>query len=946
MDGRAASAIIFRFGLFEADANSVTLMRNGVRVKIQDQPFRVLVLLLERPGEIVTREELRQRLWPEGTYVDFDGSLNVILKKLRVALDEDSDNPRFIETVPRRGYRFIAPVSLDRKPETVPPQIATAAPPKEIRPAETVSATTTVPAWAARPIFTYVASAAVLVALISAGLMWYYRAPSLSHAAAPVQVRKSVAVLGFHSLSGRAEDAWLATALSEMLSTELSGGEKLRLVSGEDVANLRIASPWSQTDTLDQGTTARIGNALNSDTLVLGSYTIIGNPGRGQIRLDVRMQDARTGEILTEIAEIGSAQDLFRLVSRAGGKLRDRLGVPPLQDTDEAGILASLPLDPDAARFYSLGIAKLRQFDALAAKDLLQQAAEADPKYSLGHAMLARAWGQLGYEQKRREEAKKALDLSGDLPRSERLLVQGDYYESIGDHEKASSTYRTLFELFPDSVEYGLQLATAQLLASHGSEGLATLARLRQLPPPASDDPNIDLVAARIAPVKADSLKLIRAALAKASAQGKRLVYARGRHDDCITLVYGEHPNDADVPCQEAYNTFLAAGNRLAAADTLRLMADRQEASGHTDDALATYNRAVAMLRSLGDHEKMGAVLNNMGTVLMNHGKLDAAEPLFKEAKSHFEEAGDRGNALAPVANMADLFYLRGQLPAASRAYEQALQMMEGIDPVDPSYVLYRLGDLQLSQGKLKEARQQVERSIESLHGEAAEPMSSALLVSGELSEAEGNLPAAHDAFNRSLQIRQTLGDPTLVAEAQSELADLAVLEKQPQLAENQIRQAIAQFQKATSAPDLVSGYTILSRALLMQEKLDEARKAVQGAIEAGRGISDPALKMRTAIQAASIDMAGSDPQAINPAHQQLRSTITLARKLGYRNIEMESRLVLGQFDLRTSAASGRTSLTVLASEARGNGFEFIARQAEQALTGASNVVAQNQPGR
>src|SRR5581483_857360 len=108
---------LFRFGLFEAEPASSTLTRNGVRVKIQEQPFRVLVLLLERPGEIVTREELRQKLWPEGTYVDFDGSLNVILKKLRAAIDDDSDNPRFIETVPRRGYRFIAPV------ETIEPQI-------------------------------------------------------------------------------------------------------------------------------------------------------------------------------------------------------------------------------------------------------------------------------------------------------------------------------------------------------------------------------------------------------------------------------------------------------------------------------------------------------------------------------------------------------------------------------------------------------------------------------------------------------------------------------------------------------------------------------------------------------------------------------------------------------------------------------------------------------
>src|SRR5713101_9761659 len=109
MERPVQSSKIFRFGLFEADVGRDALRRNGVRVRIQDQPFRVLILLLERPGEIVTRDELRQKLWPEGTFVDFDGSLNVILKKLRAAVDDGPENPRFIETVPRRGYRFIAP---------------------------------------------------------------------------------------------------------------------------------------------------------------------------------------------------------------------------------------------------------------------------------------------------------------------------------------------------------------------------------------------------------------------------------------------------------------------------------------------------------------------------------------------------------------------------------------------------------------------------------------------------------------------------------------------------------------------------------------------------------------------------------------------------------------------------------------------------------------------
>src|SRR5439155_14484849 len=121
-----------------------------------------------------------------------------------------------------------------------------------------------------------------------------------------------------------------------------------------------------------------------------------------------------------------------------------------------------LPLNPDAARFYALGLSKLRHFDALAAKDLLIEATQADPKFSLGHAMLARAWAQLGYEQKHREEAKKALDLSTDLPRADRMLVEADYYQSGGNQERAASIYHTLFELFPDNLDYGLQLAGTQ----------------------------------------------------------------------------------------------------------------------------------------------------------------------------------------------------------------------------------------------------------------------------------------------------------------------------------------------------------------------------------------------------------------------------------------------------------------------------------------------------
>ena len=110
MDERLNASSRVRFGTFELDLDSGELRRSGVKLKLQEQPFRLLAMLLERPGEVVTREEVRERLWSADTFVDFDHSLNTAIKKLRQALGDSAENPRFIETLARRGYRFIAPV--------------------------------------------------------------------------------------------------------------------------------------------------------------------------------------------------------------------------------------------------------------------------------------------------------------------------------------------------------------------------------------------------------------------------------------------------------------------------------------------------------------------------------------------------------------------------------------------------------------------------------------------------------------------------------------------------------------------------------------------------------------------------------------------------------------------------------------------------------------------
>src|SRR5207302_2493334 len=123
---------LFRFGIFEADQSTGELRKQGRRVLLQGQPFDVLIMLLDRPGEVVSRTQIRERLWPEGTFVDFDHSLNTAVNKIRDVLGDSASSPRFIETLARRGYRFIAPVQTESS-NAIPPQ--TVAEPKPFPPA-------------------------------------------------------------------------------------------------------------------------------------------------------------------------------------------------------------------------------------------------------------------------------------------------------------------------------------------------------------------------------------------------------------------------------------------------------------------------------------------------------------------------------------------------------------------------------------------------------------------------------------------------------------------------------------------------------------------------------------------------------------------------------------------------------------------------------------------
>src|SRR6266478_4103439 len=242
-------SVILRFGVFEVDVRAGELRKQGVRIKLQEQPFHVLTILLKRPGEVITREELRNQNWPADTFVDFDNSLNTAINKLREALGDSADNPRFIETLPRRGYRFIAPISgVDGTTRGTATGVNVAAPTRSRK-------------------LLVAAAVVVLAAGIAGGLLW--RARQARH----LTERDTIVLGDFANSTG---DAVFDGTLREGLSVQLQQSPFLSLVSGEGIQQtLRMMKRPANTR-LTPEITREVCQRTSSAAALDGSIALIG----------------------------------------------------------------------------------------------------------------------------------------------------------------------------------------------------------------------------------------------------------------------------------------------------------------------------------------------------------------------------------------------------------------------------------------------------------------------------------------------------------------------------------------------------------------------------------------------------------------------------------------------------------------------------------------------
>src|SRR5208337_862297 len=409
-DGSSSVAPLhLRFGLYEVDLQRRELRKGGLRLRIPHQSFQVLAMLLERPGQVISREDLKRELWPSDVFVNYERSLNSAVQKLRSALRDTSRKPRYIETLPREGYRFIASVEPLIPVSTGAPADAEILDSVELPSDNNTSDELSTGPSAQYRSWRYRAAASLFLVLII-GHGWHryrsrnQRVPTAQTQPAPVipssLARRSVAIIGFTNVSGNARNSWLSTAFTEMLATELAAGDHLRTVAEEHVARAKLELSLTNKDSYGGNTLTSIRKDIGCDYVVAGSYLAIVQVGNGRVRLDARLQDAVTGDTVASVAVVGSQSDLFDLASRAGEQLRAKLGVGTLTSTEAEAVKLALPSNPEAARLYSDGLAKLRVYDDVAAGDLLERVIRLQPEYSPAYSALATAWSDLGYDAK------------------------------------------------------------------------------------------------------------------------------------------------------------------------------------------------------------------------------------------------------------------------------------------------------------------------------------------------------------------------------------------------------------------------------------------------------------------------------------------------------------------------------------------------------------------
>jgi serine/threonine protein kinase/Tfp pilus assembly protein PilF len=742
--------------------------------------------------------------------------------------------------------------------------------------------------------------------------------------------RRSVAVLGFKNLSGAPDRAWVSTALAEMLTTELGAGGKLRTIPGETVARVKADLALPDSESLGKESLSRIYESIGSNLVVLGSYLHV----NGVIRVDLRVQDTSAGQTIATTSETGTENQFFDLVKRVGESLRSQCGAGRPSAEELAATRASEPVSAEAAKYYAEGLAKLRTFDALTARDLFQQAVQTDPRNAIAYSALGAAWSQLGYDDKAMRESKAAFELAGTLSQKDKLSIEAQYRENTHDWERAVEIYQSLWTFFPDDLEYGLHLAGAQVSAGKGADSLTTVDRLRRLSLPSREDVRIDLAEGSAADSISDYRRqqsAAKRALAKARKLGLRLLTAQALLQQCWSSRNLGEFSEAIRSGEEAKAILEAAGDSRAQAQALTCMGSVVADQGQLNTARDMREQALLLANKVGAQKDIAGALINLGNISVAQGDLEKSTEQYRNALSVSQNIGDKPDALLAQNNIAANLILACDFGSAEKMSAGALRTASEIGDqagyvtalTNLALIHFRLGNLSASKKALAESL------IKARELGWKSAIAAILNTTAEVALAEGDLAGSEQAARESLKTESEIGEQGGVASVNILLA-LLNIEKGNFVVAGQLGQSAAEeFEKENNGDQEASARTVIAESLAAQDKLTQAAAELDHTKELA--IHDQYVLIGRDIQSAHL-WARSKRAA--ESLRQLEKIQKRARDLGVPGHELRARLEQAQAEfLAGDVRAARANAVSAQHDAERIGYKLIARKAAAFVT-------------
>jgi DNA-binding winged helix-turn-helix (wHTH) protein/tetratricopeptide (TPR) repeat protein len=939
-----------RFDKFELDLDTGRLTCRGISRRLENQPRRVLSHLIAQRNRLVSREELIKLLWPDQIHGDFDHRLDKVLAKMRVSLNDQAANPKFVETLRGRGFQFIGKVE---SPEAIPPLVPSSAievdaptrglaghssPEIQIKHSEPDLLPQVAPMRSRWPRVVLLGATAV-ASIILVSLRYMHSEKALP--ATPTftaSLTSSVLVLGLKPATDGAQSPWISEAMTMWLADAIETGNKLHVVSGKNADAEEYVRSVANTG-MPRSTLSEIRSLTGADLVIFGTYEVKSLPSGPIWHIELWAQSTHNPDSIQQANASGLEEDGPNVIKEAQGALAAKHGFATGADKNPGLLQAPLPTSSAAARLYMEGLLAMARFDPLEASGLLTQAVELQPDYAYTHVLLAEAWTDLGNRQKATQEYELALRNSQGMSPRQQAELWALRCRISGDWTTVANVYTDLLRQYPGNAGYMLKIAWARIVMGRGKEALSMLSAG---PASGSHDRHAAQFALARSAAEANLSQfdgqLTDATLAQQSAETTEqpLVAAKALVEEGHAHFALGQWNAAEDAWQKASGIFSLFNDRRDLASDLYEQSRLAWVKREPAEAKRLLEKSIELSEGFENDPDRAAAYAFLGVVRMYsdvdpQGETKVVEDLFAKANHIYPQIGNIAGQGMVFGFAGDFAMCQSQYVKAHENYVNALDLSQRAD--DRSAVAGRLLDLGIVASELADntaAKSWYTQSIAAYR--ALGQQDRAALAQNRLANVlfrEGDVDQAILLSRRSLETMTAIGYTD-----NGVMEDLArfEMERNPSEAEKLARQSLNASTDKVDPRALSGRYMVLAEAELSENKLQDAKNSIHHAFELKPVLGDRVEASEMLWARAEIWRRCGQ---LGDAKVDLRRALAISQRYGSKRYEMPVRLALAEVDLQSHSTNAYAEMKLVQSECQKLGYLLYAREATTELASA-----------